>query len=132
MMLLVSAREASELAHTVPTPGRYRHFKGGEYDLLRVARHTETDELLAVYCSVEDPTTTWVRPLEMFSDVVKRPEGTFPRFEPAVVVNPRASSKLVARLLHRLSTRSRRQRAMPDLRAFLRSAPTHLSSSRWQ
>jgi hypothetical protein len=132
MMILVSAREASELAPPVPTPGRYRHFKGGEYDLLRVARHTETKELLAVYCSVEDPAMTWVRPLEMFSGVIERPEGTFPRFEPTVVVNSRASSRSLARLLRWLRTRSRKQRAMPDLHALLRGTPTHLSGSRWQ
>lgn len=132
MMMPVSAREASELAHTAPTPGRYRHFKGGEYDLLRVARHTETNELLAVYCSVKDPDTTWVRPLEMFNEVVVRPDGTYPRFEPAIVVDSSVSSKPLARLLHGLRARSPRRMVIPDLRAFLRGDPTHLSGSRWQ
>jgi len=50
-------------------PGLYRHFKGGEYELLNVARHSETQELLAVYGSVEDRETIWVRPLEMFTEL---------------------------------------------------------------
>jgi hypothetical protein len=62
-------------------PGRYRHFKGGEYEVLRLGRHTETDELLVVYCPVHDPSTVWVRPAKAFSDVVERPEGACPRFE---------------------------------------------------
>lgn len=66
---------------SLPEPGRYRHFKGGEYDLVSIAQHTETDELLVVYRSVKEPDRLWVRPLAMFVEQVERPEGTFPRFE---------------------------------------------------
>jgi hypothetical protein len=62
-------------------PGRYRHFKGGEYVVLSVGRHTERDEMVVVYSSVDDPKTIWVRPIEMFAGQVEQPEGTFPRFE---------------------------------------------------
>lgn len=65
----------------IPQPGKYRHFKGGEYEVLKVACHSETKELLVVYCSVDDPMMTWVRPVEMFSGVVEGPGGPFPRFE---------------------------------------------------
>lgn len=106
-MTFVSAREASQLPHTCPAPGRYRHFKGREYELLVVARHSETEEWFAVYRSVEDPDATWVRPLEMFSGVVERPEGTFPRFAPAVTAERRPSSSLPTRLLSRFRPRSR-------------------------
>jgi hypothetical protein len=113
MMMSVSAREAYQLPQTVPEPGRYRHFKGGEYELLVVARHSETEEWLVVYRSVEDPGKTWVRPLEMFSGVVERPEGTFPRFAPAIAAKPRGSSSLPARLLRRFRPRSHKQSAPP-------------------
>jgi len=78
----VPAREASQLAQTVPAPGLYRHFKGGKYELLNVARHSETKELLAVYRSVEDQETIWVRPLEMFTELVEHADAKLPRFEP--------------------------------------------------
>lgn len=66
-----------------PEPGRYRHFKGSEYDLLMVARHSETEELLAVYCAVEEPDRIWVRPVEMFAERVDDGGRVRLRFEPA-------------------------------------------------
>lgn len=68
-------------ARELPPPGRYRHFKGGQYEVLDVARHSETDEVLVVYRSVDDPGTIWVRPVEMFSSAVQCPDGPHPRFE---------------------------------------------------
>jgi hypothetical protein len=65
----------------VPAPGKYRHFKGGKYELLSVAHHSETQELLAVYRSVEDRGTIWVRPLEMFTGMVDQADAKLPRFE---------------------------------------------------
>src|SRR4051794_3821365 len=62
-------------------PRIYRHFKGGEYEVLSVGRHTETDELVVIYRSLEDPTTVWVRPQEMFTDEVELPAGKLPRFQ---------------------------------------------------
>jgi hypothetical protein len=81
-MSSVPSREAPTHAKTPPAPGRYRHFKGGEYELLNVARHSETKELLAVYRSVEDQETIWVRPLEMFTELVEHADAKLPRFEP--------------------------------------------------
>lgn len=59
-----------------PTPGRYRHYKGGEYEVIGTARHSETDELLVVYHCLYDNDSLWVRPLAMFmaSVVVKGEE----------------------------------------------------------
>jgi hypothetical protein len=75
----------------IPQPGRYRHFKGNEYELLSVARHTETAELLVVYRAVDDPSCIWVRPLPMFLDLVDSPAGPHPRFQPAPDVGLRHS-----------------------------------------
>lgn len=78
---LVASREAPTLTKAPLRPGLYRHFKGGEYELLSVARHSETEELLAVYRSVEERETIWVRPLEMFTGMVDHADAKLPRFE---------------------------------------------------
>ena len=62
-----------------PAPGRYRHFKGGEYEVRGVARHSETEERLVVYRPVGSD-QLWVRPLAMFTEEVDRPDGRGPRF----------------------------------------------------
>lgn len=62
-------------------PGRYRHFKGEEYEVLIVGTHTETKESVVVYRSAVDPEAIWVRPLAMFTETVERHDGTFSRFE---------------------------------------------------
>lgn len=64
-------------------PGsKYRHFKGDEYELLAVVRHSETAEELIVYQSLKYPDRIWGRPLKMFLEHVKRPELDYegPRF----------------------------------------------------
>jgi hypothetical protein len=63
-----------------PELGVYRHFKGAGYELLHVARHSETEELVAVYCAIDDPETLWVRPLDMFTELVDSGAGPTPRF----------------------------------------------------
>jgi len=78
----VASREAPTLAKAPPRPGLYRHFKGDRYELLSIARHSETEELLAVYRSVKDRETIWVRPLEMFTGMVDHADAKLPRFEP--------------------------------------------------
>ena len=82
MIDLVQVKGAQ--AQRLPEPGRYRHFKGSEYDLLMVARHSETKELLAVYCAVKEPERIWVRPVEMFTEQVDDGVCTRLRFEPAL------------------------------------------------
>lgn len=61
-------------------PGRYRHFKGNEYELIGVARHSETLEPMVVYraCYVEGG--LWVRPAAMWTETVDREDYHGPRF----------------------------------------------------
>jgi hypothetical protein len=60
--------------------GRYRHFKGGEYQVQGVARHSETGELLVVYTPLYGEGGLWVRPLNMFQDSVLHEGREQPRF----------------------------------------------------
>ena len=52
---------------TDQTRGRYRHYKGGEYEVLAVARHSETLEVMVVYRPLYNDSGWWVRPYEMFT-----------------------------------------------------------------
>ena len=61
-------------------PGRYRHFKGKEYEVLGVARHSETDEELVVYRALYGDFGLWVRPVSMWNEAVERDGKTFHRF----------------------------------------------------
>ena len=62
-------------------PGRYRHYKGGEYMVMGVARHSETEELLVVYQPQYGERKWWVRPLSMFTEQVEVDGTLVPRFE---------------------------------------------------
>ena len=61
-------------------PGRYRHFKGGEYEVYGVAKHSETGEELVVYRTLYGERGLWVRPLTMFEETVEREGKLQPRF----------------------------------------------------
>jgi len=61
-------------------PGRYVHYKGGEYEVLGVARHSETEEKLVVYRALYGEMGLWVRPEAMFAGTVETPAGRVPRF----------------------------------------------------
>jgi len=61
--------------------GRYRHFKGGEYQVQGVARHSENEELLVVYTPLYGEGGLWVRPLSMFEETVEHEGRVQPRFE---------------------------------------------------
>ncbi|WP_027859128.1 DUF1653 domain-containing protein [Marinobacterium jannaschii] len=56
--------------------GRYRHYKGAEYDVLHLARHSETEEWLVVYRQCYGDNAVWVRPLRMFTEEVVLTDGT--------------------------------------------------------
>jgi hypothetical protein len=56
---------------TEPTPGLYRHYKGNEYRVLGLARHSETLAPLVVYQALYGERGTWVRPAEMWSEIVE-------------------------------------------------------------
>lgn len=63
-----------------PRPGRYRHYKGGEYEVVGVARHSETEEHLVVYRPLYNDSGLWVRPLAMFLETVTVGGASVPRF----------------------------------------------------
>ena len=65
---------------TIPT-GRYRHFKGGKYEVLGVARSSETEEPFVVYRALHGDGGLWIRPLPMFLETVERDGVRVPRFE---------------------------------------------------
>ena len=64
----------------LPKRGRYRHFKGGEYELLYIAHHSETMEDMVVYKALYGDGDVWVRPLSMWNDIIERDGKTFTRF----------------------------------------------------
>ena len=61
-------------------PGRYRHFKGNEYELLCLARHSETGEAMVVYRALYGEGGVWVRPAAMWNETVERDGKRFRRF----------------------------------------------------
>ena len=61
-------------------PGRYRHFKGNEYQVLGLARHSETLEEMVVYRPLYGEGGLWVRPSTMWSETVERDGYSGPRF----------------------------------------------------
>lgn len=61
-------------------PGRYRHFKGGEYQVIGVAAHSETLEPMVVYRALYGQGGLWVRPAAMWSQHVEREGYSGPRF----------------------------------------------------
>ena len=63
-----------------PRPGRYRHYKGGEYEVVGVARHSETLEPLVVYRPLYNATGLWVRPHAMFFERIEIDGQLQPRF----------------------------------------------------
>ena len=62
-------------------PGRYRHFKGGEYELLGVATHSETMEPMVVYRALYGECGLWVRPASMWLEHVEKDGYSGPRFQ---------------------------------------------------
>ena len=62
-------------------PGRYRHFKGGEYELMAIAKHSETLESMVVYRALYGEGGMWVRPLYMWDEIVEHNGRTVKRFE---------------------------------------------------
>ena len=53
-------------------PGRYRHFKGGEYEVLGIARHSEDESPMVVYRPLYNDSGLWVRPADMWNETVVR------------------------------------------------------------
>ena len=55
-------------------PGRYRHFKGNTYEVVGIARHSETEEPMVVYRALYGEGGLWVRPADMWNETVERYE----------------------------------------------------------
>jgi len=62
-------------------PGKYRHYKGKEYEVIGLAKHSETLEDLVVYKALYDDGQMWARPVEMFEARVMVEGAEVPRFE---------------------------------------------------
>jgi hypothetical protein len=62
-------------------PGTYRHYKGNLYEVIGVARHSETEETLVVYRALSGEGGLWVRPLGMFEETVIVDGREVPRFQ---------------------------------------------------
>lgn len=61
--------------------GRYKHFKGNEYNVLYIAKHSETLEEYVVYQALYGEHGIWVRPASMWNEIVERDGKTYKRFE---------------------------------------------------
>ena len=73
---MISVEEA---VHRIPC-GRWRHFKGGEYAVLGIARDSETLEPVVVYRALYGERRLWVRPADMWLESVEREGKHIPRF----------------------------------------------------
>ena len=60
--------------------GKYRHFKGGEYEVLYLAKHSETLEQMVVYRALYGEMGVWVRPASMWNETVERGGKVYKRF----------------------------------------------------
>ena len=76
------SNQPHELPPVQPIPfGRYRHYKGNEYEVIGVARHSETLEEFVVYRALYVDHGLWVRPRMMFTEAVEVDGRSLPRFE---------------------------------------------------
>lgn len=68
-------------SENTPKPGVYKHYKGNLYEVLAVARHSETEEQLVVYKALYGDRRTWIRPLAMFCEEIEQDGERLPRFQ---------------------------------------------------
>lgn len=60
--------------------GKYRHFKGNEYEVIGIAKHSETLEEMVIYRALYGDGDYWVRPISMWNEEVVRDGKTYKRF----------------------------------------------------
>ncbi len=60
--------------------GRYRHFKGNEYEVIAISKHSETTEDYVIYKALYSDGGVWVRPASMWNETVERDGVTYKRF----------------------------------------------------
>ncbi len=61
-------------------PGKYRHFKGNYYEVIGIARHSETLEPMVVYRALYAEGGLWIRPARMWNETVEKENYSGPRF----------------------------------------------------
>lgn len=64
---------------TIPL-GKYRHFKGNEYEVIGIAKHSEDEEAMVVYRALYGDGILWIRPADMWNETITRDGRTFLRF----------------------------------------------------
>jgi hypothetical protein len=74
-------RKEQQMKMQETIPGRYRHYKGHEYTVIGVARHSETMEELVIYRQEYGDNALWVRPKQMFLETVEVDGKVLRRFE---------------------------------------------------
>ena len=88
------------------SPGRYRHYKGNEYQVLAVATHSETLEPMVVYQAEYGDREIWVRPASMWNEMVTKDGVTAPRFtrisEPEVSMEAKRAVELINHIIDRM------------------------------
>ena len=62
-------------------PGKYRHFKGNEYEVLAIGYDCDTTEEMVIYKALYGEAKTWIRPIEMWNETIERDGKTYKRFE---------------------------------------------------
>ena len=60
--------------------GKYRHFKGNEYEVTAIAKHSETEEIFVVYKALYGDCSVWIRPASMWNETVIKDGITYKRF----------------------------------------------------
>lgn len=68
-----------EAIQTIPL-GKYRHFKGNEYEVIGIAKHSENEEAMVVYRALYGDGILWIRPADMWNETIKRDGKTILRF----------------------------------------------------
>ncbi len=68
-----------EAIQTIPL-GKYRHFKGNEYEVIGIAKHSEDEEAMVVYRALYGDGILWIRPADMWNETITRDGKTFLRF----------------------------------------------------
>lgn len=70
------------MTHSMIKKGKYKHFKGGEYEVFGIARHSETLEKMVVYQALYGKKELWIRPVQMFLEKVMIKGVKVSRFKP--------------------------------------------------
>ena len=60
--------------------GRYRHFKGNEYEVIGIAKHSESLEPMVIYRALYGEKELWVRPASMWNEIIDKNDYKGPRF----------------------------------------------------